>query len=246
MQRNAVWQACVTGYAGTPATQQECTWLACAPVRGVRLTIMQDNQPVPCDDYFVADCTPVQAMACIRAVPPAPLHYITVCADDDHDIPAYVALGAHHEYSEVLMARDVRTWQAVTPLHPVQRATPQHVTRWNDDDPEGVIWLHPRNVADASMGHYGITVAGQLVARGRSLRMPSGYSYVSMVYVAPAWRQRGFGRAVMQAILNDDALAGIHTSTLMASYQGVALYTPLGYQTVAQTHVFTSSPKDLP
>ena len=33
--------------------------------------------------------------------------------------------------------------------------------------------------------------------------MDSGYSYVSMVFVAPTQRRRGYGRMLMQAILHD-------------------------------------------
>ncbi|MFM7678715.1 MAG: GNAT family N-acetyltransferase, partial [Roseiflexaceae bacterium] len=87
--------------------------------------------------------------------------------------------------------------------------------------------------------HYAIFHADEIVARGRSLRMPTGFSYVSMVYVAPSYRRQGYGRALMQAMLRDDCAARMHTSTLMASYDGAALYATLGYETVAQTHVFT-------
>ena len=234
MHRTAIWDACVAGFVGTPYKQAVGTWLACAPVHGFRVT-----QPHLCDDYFVADCVPAHAMSCIRAVPPASLCYITVCADDDRDIALYQALGATHAYSELLMAVDVRMRRVEHPHHAVLRATLAEITQRNAMDPEGEPWLSQFDVAAPQMGHYAIFCADEMVARGRSLRLQSGYSYVSMVYVAPAQRRRGYGSALMQTMLNDDAAAGMHTSTLMASYEGAALYATLGYETVAQTHVFT-------
>ncbi len=235
MHRTAIWNACISGFVGTPYKQTMRAWLDCAPVHGIRII---QNQ-APCDDYFVADCPPAHAMALIRAVPPAPLCYITVCADDDRDIRAYQSLGATHAYSELVMAVELRTHPMVSPAYVVQRAGSDDVTTWNALDPEGESWLNPLDVAAQEMGHYAIFRADALVARGRSLRLSSGFSYVSMVYVDPSQRRRGYGRALMQAMLNDDVAAGMHTSTLMASYEGAALYATLGYVTVAQTHVFT-------
>ena len=169
----------------------------------------------------------------------ASLCYITVCANDDRDIAAYQALGATHAYSELVMAIHLHDYAVVAPAYVVQRACGADVTTWNAMDPEGEPWLNSCDVAAAEMGHYAIFRGDAMVARGRSLRMPSGYSYASMVYVHPAQRRHGLGRALMQAILNDDVAAGMHTSTLMASYEGAALYATLGYITVAQTHVFT-------
>jgi ribosomal protein S18 acetylase RimI-like enzyme len=234
MHRGAIWDACVAGFIGTPYKQTVGLRLACAPILGFRVT-----QPTLCDDYFVADCAPTHAMSCIHAVLPAPLCYITVCADDDHDIAQYQALGATYAYSELVMSVDVRTRPVAHPSHAVLRATHAEITQWNAMDPEGEPWLNSIDVVAPQMGHYAVFCADEMVARGRSLRMPSGYSYVSMVYVAPAQRRRGYGRALMQTMLNDDAAAGMHTSTLMASYEGAALYATLGYETVAQTHVFT-------
>ncbi len=235
MNRAAIWDACITGFVGTPYKRTIRTWLDCAPVRGIR--IAQHSEP--CDDYFVADCAPDRAMTLIRTVPPAALCYITVCADDDRDIHTYQSLGATHAYSELVMAVDVRNRPLVPPAYAVQRATSDDVTMWNAMDPEGESWLNPLDVAAQEMGHYAIFCADTMVARGRSLRLSSGYSYVSMVFVSPVHRRRGYGRALMQTILNDDVATGMHTSILMASYEGATLYATLGYETVAQTHVFT-------
>jgi hypothetical protein len=45
--------------------------------------------------------------------------------------------------------------------------------------------------------------------------------------------------ALMQHILNQDTRAGIQLSTLLATQSAVPLYQRVGYQALAQTHVFT-------
>ena len=170
MHRTAIWDACIAGFVGTPYKRTVRTWLECTPVRGIRIPQHRDV----CDDYFVSDCLPSRAMALIRSVPPAPLCYITVCADDDRDILTYQSLGATHVYSELVMAVDVRNRPNVPPTYVVQRAGSDDVTMWNAMDPEGEPWLHPIDVAAHEMGHYAIFGADALVARGRSLRLSSG------------------------------------------------------------------------
>lgn len=151
----------------------------------------------------------------------------------------YTAQGLRHAYSEVLMACDLRQRIRTAPAYDVRRATRADVQSWNALDPEGATWLHPLNVFVPAMGHYAMFKDEQLVARGRSLQLASGCSYVSMVYTAPAYRRQGLAMALLQHILNEDARAGIQLSTLLATQSAVPLYQRVGYQALAQTHVFT-------
>lgn len=232
------WQATISGYMSVPFVQQVATPLACAPVLGIRVAYQIDS-PTPCDDFYIANCEPNAAVAAIKSVPPITNQYITVLDDRPDCVAIYTGLGFHHAYSEVLMACDVRQRIHTPPDYDVRRATRADVQEWNVLDPEGATWLHPLNVFVQHMGHYAVFVAGQLVARGRSLRMVSGYSYVSMVYTAPAYRRRGIATALMNHILNEDTSAGVQVSTLLAAQSAVSLYQRVGYQALAQTHVFT-------
>jgi hypothetical protein len=45
--------------------------------------------------------------------------------------------------------------------------------------------------------------------------------------------------ALLQHILNQDARASIQWNTLLATQSAVPLYQRVGYQSLAQTHVFT-------
>jgi GNAT superfamily N-acetyltransferase len=235
------WQATIAGYGGVPFVQQVATPLACAPIHGVRMAYQIDS-PAPCDDFYVANCEPNHAVAAIATVPPIANQYITVLDDRPDCVARYTALGLHHAYSEVLMACDLQRRAVVSPTYVVQRATRAEVQLWNALDPEGVIWLHPLNVLVPAMGHYAVFVAGQLATRGRALQMANGCSYVSMVYTAPAYRRQGLAMALMNHMLNEDVRAGIRWSTLLASQSAVPLYQRVGYQALAQTHVFTTSP----
>jgi predicted GNAT family acetyltransferase len=232
------WQATISGYMSVPFVQQVATPLACAPVLGIRVAYQIDS-PTPCDDFYVAKCEPAHAVAAIATIPPIANQYITVLDDIPDCVARYTALGLRHAYSEVLMACDVQRHTVVSPAYAVQRATRAEVQSWNARDPEGATWLHPLNVLVPAMGHYAVLVADQLVARARSLQLASGCSYVSMVYTAPAYRRQGLALALMQHMLNEDALAGIRWSTLLATQSAVPLYQQVGYQVLAQTHVFT-------
>lgn len=235
---DTAWQATIAGYVGAPFVQQVATPLACAPIQGVRVAYQIDS-PTPCDDFYVANCDPKAAVAAIKSVPPIANQYITVLDDRPDCVARYTVLGLRHAYSEVLMACDLRQRIRTAPAYDVRRATRVDVQSWNMLDPEGAIWLHPLNVFVPAMAHYAVFVDAQLVARGRSLQLASGCSYVSMVYTAPAYRRQGLAMALLQHILNEDARAGIQLSTLLATQSAVPLYQRVGYQALAQTHVFT-------
>jgi len=235
---DTAWQATIAGYVGVPFVQQVAMPLSCAPIQGVRVAYQIDS-PVPCDDFYVANCAPSVAVAAIKSVPPIANQYITILDDRPDCVAHYTALGLHHAYSEVLMACNLQRRNPVSPAYAVRRATRADVQSWNALDPEGATWLHPLNVVVPAMGHYAVVGDEQLVARGRSLQMASGCSYVSMIYTAPAYRRQGLALALMQHMLNEDACAGMQWSTLLASQTAVPLYQRVGYQALATTHVFT-------
>lgn len=235
---HTAWQATIAGYIGVPFVQQVATILACAPAHGVRVAYQVDS-PMPCDDFYIANCDPKQAVVAIKSVMPIAHQYITVLDDRPDCVATYTALGLHHAYSEVLMACDVRQHGRRTSAYDVRRATRADVQSWNELDPEVLTWLHPLNVFVHNMAHYAVFVDGCLAARGRALQMASGYSYVSMVYTAPAYRRRGIATALMQHILNEDYDAGVQMSVLLAAQSAVSLYQRVGYQALAATHVFT-------
>lgn len=71
-----------------------------------------------------------------------------------------------------------------------------------------------------------------------SLRTSSGAAWVSNLYVLPSHRGRGVGRALMRAMLRDDARRGIRHSVLTASSAGAKLYPGIGYKRVGTLQMF--------
>lgn len=63
-------------------------------------------------------------------------------------------------------------------------------------------------------------------------------TWVSNMYVEPAFRRRGIGRAMLDTMLHDDKRAGATASILTASVAGSRLYENLGYSTMAELLLF--------
>lgn len=69
-----------------------------------------------------------------------------------------------------------------------------------------------------------------------SIRVGRLGSYVANLFVVPSARRRGLGRALMSAVLVDDARLGITASVLGASNDGTRLYPNVGYRQIATLH----------
>lgn len=63
-------------------------------------------------------------------------------------------------------------------------------------------------------------------------------AWVADLFVRPAHRGRGFGRALMSALLADDRCHGIEASVLLASSDGARLYPHLGYGRLGVLQIF--------
>ena len=66
----------------------------------------------------------------------------------------------------------------------------------------------------------------------KSIRCEEGTTWVSDLFVRPEYRRRGFGTELMTTMLFDDRERGFHTSVLLASHAGAALYPGLGYRQI--------------
>lgn len=147
--------------------------------------------------------------------------------------------GYRLSHSETLMACDLAacsvpaTDEAVVLVQSAGKAA-----AINADDPQGIAWIVPDNLADPRMAHYAILSEGLPVARGRTIRLDAAHSYVSRVYTAETHRGQGLARALMVRILADDRDQGIRWSVLTASGMGERLYRWLGYQALGTILIF--------
>lgn len=78
----------------------------------------------------------------------------------------------------------------------------------------------------------------------RSLRALPGVTWVAGLYVRPEHRRQGYGRALMQAMLQDDARLGYRHSVLLATSVGARLYPRVGYERIG-TLLFFAPPKQV-
>jgi hypothetical protein len=76
-------------------------------------------------------------------------------------------------------------------------------------------------------------------AKGRVTSFPyQGDTWVSDLHVNREDRGKGYGRALMSKMLQDDKANGVGTSILLASSDGARLYPHLGYRKIATLQVF--------
>jgi len=68
-------------------------------------------------------------------------------------------------------------------------------------------------------------------------------TWVSSVFVLPAYRRRGIGKSMMGKMLRDDRALGIQRSILLASRAGQMLYNSMGYETIGELLIYTTPRK---
>jgi GNAT superfamily N-acetyltransferase len=80
---------------------------------------------------------------------------------------------------------------------------------------------------------WALVLDGQPVATAYTHRRDSDCG-IYAVGTLPAWRRRGFARALVEHVLADAYAAGMQTATLQSTAMGVPLYEALGFQAVGR------------
>ena len=81
-------------------------------------------------------------------------------------------------------------------------------------------------------------ISGEIVYGWVSSIPVAKNAWVSNLYVPKEHRGRGFGRALMSYLLEDDHAHGIENSVLLASKDGARLYPHVGYHTMGTMQIF--------
>ncbi|MGK9167562.1 GNAT family N-acetyltransferase [Inquilinus limosus] len=90
---------------------------------------------------------------------------------------------------------------------------------------------------DAPFRQYVALDGGSIVGRVRSVDA-AGATWCADMYVDPAHRRRGIGRALLARMLRDDRARGSACSVLTASHAGALLYPHVGYERIGTLFVF--------
>jgi GNAT superfamily N-acetyltransferase len=90
---------------------------------------------------------------------------------------------------------------------------------------------------DAPFRQYVALEDGELVGWVRSVDAGDAM-WCSNMYVRPAQRRRGIGRALLARMLRDDRAQGATKSVLLASHAGALLYPKVGYEQIGMLLIF--------
>ncbi len=89
----------------------------------------------------------------------------------------------------------------------------------------------PRAVVERSIEHslcFGVYRGGQQVAFGRVITDRAVFAYLADVFVLPAWRGRGIGKALVRAMLDHEDVTGLRI-VMLRTRDAHGLYAPLAF-----------------
>lgn len=240
------WVLVIAGFTDTAYARRVARRFHAGPIAAVHFD-QGELTGRPFAEFFVRACAPAAALAAVAAARPPARHYLTVLENRPGLRAAYEGAGYHFDDAETLMAGDLAAISLPAAAWPVAQVQSAEAAAWhNANDPQGIPWALPDNVADPRMAHHAILRDGQLVARGRNLRLDANHSYVSRVYTAETHRGQGLARALMVRILADDRARGARWSVLTASRMGERLYRGLGYQDLGTILIFEANENTAP
>jgi GNAT superfamily N-acetyltransferase len=238
MDATTAWNLFIAGFTDSGHARRHATRFRAGPLAAVSFAAGELNG-APFEEFFVRACDPAIALAAVARHQPLPRHYLTVLEDRPGLREDYERGGYRLDDTETLMACDLAALPGLTPAHAVTLIHTAEDAAWhNTNDPQGMRWILPENLADPRMAHYAIVRNEQLMARGRNLWLDAQHSYVSRVHVAEAQRGHGLARALMARLLADDIARGARWSVLTASHMGAPLYARLGYLSLGAILIF--------
>jgi GNAT superfamily N-acetyltransferase len=186
----------------------------------------------------------VEPAEVVRVVREAGLGWHFLCHLHEHDgefaavREGYKAEGYRALETEWMFARDLAGLPVLTSDPPVQRvrtdADAERLRRTSRSRP-----ILREHLAAEPAPQRLYAAMDERAVYGWVSSIPFGArAWVADLFVRPEHRGRGFGRALMSALLADDRRHGIETSVLLASSDGARLYPHLGYRRLATVQIF--------
>ena len=157
-------------------------------------------------------------------------------AEDRRD--AFKAMGYRLGTTEPLFAHDLKTVPRPSSPAVVERVRSAELAAAVNASARSRQVLPEHLSADSRQRQYVALVDGTPVGRVRSITV--GHStWCSNMFVDPAHRRRGIGRALLARMLADDRRHGATAAVLLASHAGAKLYPVVGYRQIGTLLLFT-------
>jgi GNAT superfamily N-acetyltransferase len=209
-----------------------------APRAGKPATVRRDPRKA---EVIAYDTAPARVVAAIRDADPG-WHF--VCHLHEPDVltrsirDAYKALGYRALATEWMFAHDLGAIPALGSEPPVRRVR-------TEEEAERLRTLSRRRqirpqdlAADAAPQRLYAAMDVREVYGWVSSVPVRQHAWVANLYVPAQHRGKGFGRALMSALLADDLAHGVDASVLLASTDGARLYPHLGYRQLGVLQIF--------
>lgn len=157
---------------------------------------------------------------------------------------AYKALGYRLRTTEPLMMHRLRRIPKITSPATIQRVTtPAMADRLTKA--AGARQVRPEDLQPGSrLRQYVATIDGDIVGWVRSIACGDA-TWCSNMFVRPAHRRRGIGKALLARMLRDDRAGGATQAVLLASHTGAKLYPTVGYEQIGELLLYAPR-KNLP
>ncbi|MEO8610923.1 MAG: GNAT family N-acetyltransferase [Chloroflexota bacterium] len=191
------------------------------------------------DEFMILDQPAEEVVRLVRAEFADVPHLLTAFTNaPEATVIAYGKQNYHLNSREYLMAVDLSAAKFSAPDYlAVGQVASEEERVWFNTAHEREV-IPPRALGDARLGYYYVRFGDDLACEGRCAMTDKNVALIDSVYTAQAYRRRGLGSTLMQAVLADAAVRGATYSVLAASEDGHKLYLTLGYEVLADMLVF--------
>lgn len=200
------------------------------PVSCVHYDYYWGGRRIIADNFFLpAEYDLSTVLEAVQRYGPAEENQIFIPLTDLNISIIMVEHGCEDRGANYLMERpSIPTDQALVPSIPVKKVQkPKEVDLYNTVF--GGSMALKTDAATVDFRYYFILDGEIPVAQGRSWRCRPTISWESHIYTDPSFQRRGYGKAMMDQILRDNATSGICQSVLLATEAGRRLYRRVGY-----------------
>lgn len=200
------------------------------------------------EELVALDAEPDSVIETIRAYKPSKffLSVVNRVGEDDKAIKeTYKAHGFRLLRREPMFVKPLDRIDSFPGPLPIRRITDE-ANSAALDKAAGRGQSHAEDVrdGDARQRMYACFDNDEVIGWVKSVRTSPECCWVANMYVLEAYRRRGIARALMTAMVEDDARYGVTHSVLLSSSAGSKLYPVVGYEQIGLLQIFAPN-KDI-